>query len=220
MFFPLSPIAYLISNYQAVRDVAESHNTLVGLFERIHFFVQRLKTYTGIPLTNELTELLGKVMAQILSILALSTKAMTSRRISELFCLQCTLLANGDLEKILKKLIGKTDVEDALSRLDALTKEETLMMVVRNLEVTHHVDGNVEATKVVTEDIDNNVKVTKLLVEDIEHNVKGIEGQVEGVARSVDNGTLPSLSVFTHILTLYLIVFKHSRTRSQTFVSP
>jgi hypothetical protein len=98
-------------------------------------------------------------------------------------------LANGGSEKILKKLIGKTDVEDALSRLDALTKEETLMVVVRNLEVTHHVDGNVEATKVVAEDIDNNVKVTKLLVEDI-----------EGVARGVDNGTRQFLSVcYAHI---------------------
>ena len=62
---------------------------LVHLVERIHFFVQRLKTYTGIPLTNELTELLGKVMAQILSILALSTKAMSDRRISESIRLQC-----------------------------------------------------------------------------------------------------------------------------------
>jgi hypothetical protein len=36
------------------------------------------------PLANEWTELLGKIMAQILSILALSTKAMSERRISEL----------------------------------------------------------------------------------------------------------------------------------------
>ena len=97
-------------------------------------------------------------------------------------------MANGGSEKILKKLIGNTDVEDALSRLDALTKEETLMVVMRSLEITHHVDGNVEATKVVAEDIDNNVKVTKSLVE---HNMKGIEG----VARSVDNGTRQFLSV-------------------------
>ena len=108
-------------------------------------------------------------------------------------------LAYCGSEKILKKLVGKTDVEDALSRLDTLTKEETLMVVVRNLEVTHHVDGNIKATKLVAEDIDNTVKVTKLLVEDIEDNVKGIEGQVEGVAavaRSVDNGTQWFPSVF------------------------
>ena len=64
-----------------------SHDILVHLFERIHFFIQRLKTYTRIPLTNELTELLGKVMAQLLSILALSTKAMSDGRISESICL-------------------------------------------------------------------------------------------------------------------------------------
>ena len=73
----------MTSKYQAVKDVAASHDTLIHLFERINFFLQRLKSYTGIPLTNESTELLGKIMAQLLSILALSTKAMTDRRISE-----------------------------------------------------------------------------------------------------------------------------------------
>ena len=75
---------HVTSNSQAVKDVVASHDILINLFERIHFFLQRLKSYTGIPLTNGLTELLGKIMAQILCILALSTKAMTERRISEL----------------------------------------------------------------------------------------------------------------------------------------
>ena len=82
-------------------------------------------------------------------------------------------------EKILKKLMGKKDIEDALPRLDMLTKEENLMVMMRNLEVTHHidgvvcdVDGNVKATKVLTEDINDNVKATKLLTEDIDGNVK------------------------------------------------
>ena len=67
-----------------MKDVVASHDTLIKLFERINFFLQRLKRYTGIPLTNESRELLGKIMAQLLLILALSTKAMTDRRISEL----------------------------------------------------------------------------------------------------------------------------------------
>jgi hypothetical protein len=71
------------SNIQAVRDVAASHDTIMHLFERIHLFLQRLSRYTGMPLTDDLTELLGKIMAQLLFILALSTKAMTDRRISE-----------------------------------------------------------------------------------------------------------------------------------------
>ena len=135
-----------------------SHDTLIQLFEQINFFLQRLGRYTGVPLTNESRELLGKIMAQLLLILALSTKAMTDRRISELIRSRCLFLADCGSENILKKLVGRTDVEDALSRLDMLTREESLMMVVRNLEVTHHVDGNVEATKLLVEDIDDNVK--------------------------------------------------------------
>jgi len=65
-----------------VKDVAAENDALIHLFERIHFFVQRLNGYTGIPLTNEFTELLGKIMAQILSILAISTKAMAQTRMS------------------------------------------------------------------------------------------------------------------------------------------
>ena len=97
-------------------------------------------------------------MAQLLLILALSTKAMTERRISELIQSRCLFLADYGLEKILKKLVGRTDVEDALSRLDMLTMEESLMVVLRNLEVAHHIDSNVEATKLLVEDIDVNVK--------------------------------------------------------------
>jgi len=81
-FLLLSSIC-LTFNSQAVKDVVTSRDTLMHLFERIHFFLQRLKGYTQILLTDEFIELLGKVMAQLLSILALSTKAMTDRRISE-----------------------------------------------------------------------------------------------------------------------------------------
>ena len=74
-----------------MKDVVASHDALIHLFERIHFFLQRLKSYTGMPLTNESREILGKIMAQILSILALSTKSMTDRRISELIGSLCNL---------------------------------------------------------------------------------------------------------------------------------
>ncbi len=48
-------------------------------------------------------------------------------------------MAGYGAEKILKKLAGRTDVEDAVLQLDMLTKEESLMVVVRNLEVTHRI---------------------------------------------------------------------------------
>ena len=73
-----------VQHFQAAKNVVASHNTLVNLFERIQFFLQRLKIYTGIQLTTEMKELLGKTMSQILSILAISTKEMSESWISEL----------------------------------------------------------------------------------------------------------------------------------------
>ena len=65
-----------------VRDVIASYEALVHLFERIQFFLQRLNHYTAVSLTPEMTELLAKIMAQILSILAFSAKTMKETRIS------------------------------------------------------------------------------------------------------------------------------------------
>jgi hypothetical protein len=46
-------------------------------------------------------------------------------------------------EKYLKKLIGKTDIEDALKRLDKLTNEEVRMVTVQVLEATKAIDDKV-----------------------------------------------------------------------------
>ncbi len=97
-------------------------------------------------------------------------------------------MADYGSEKFLKKLVGRKGVEDAVSRLDMLTKEESLMVMTRNLEVTHQIDGVVRG-------VDSNVKATKVLVED---NVT----EIQGVARNVDIGTQHIPSVFAHILTL------------------
>jgi len=76
----------------------------------------------------------------------------------------------------MKRLVGRKDIEDALLRLDSLTKEESLMAVARNLEVTHRVDS-------IVRDVDGNVKETKALAKDVGDNVKVIEG----VAQSIDD---------------------------------
>ena len=65
-----------------MRDVVRNYDTLISLFERVNLFLKRLDSYSSIPLTTTMTELLGKIMAQVLSILALSTKTMKERRIS------------------------------------------------------------------------------------------------------------------------------------------
>jgi hypothetical protein len=50
----------------------------------------------------------------------------------------------GCSEKYGKKLLGKTDMEDALKKLDKLTQEEARMTIAENLRATHVVDERVE----------------------------------------------------------------------------
>jgi len=147
---PFSPAKTLFTGIGillgAVRDVNASYELLVNLFERIQLFLQRLNHYTAVTLTPDMTELLAKIMAQILFILALSTKTMKERKI----------------KKIVKMIAGKTDhVEDALEILDMLTKEENLTAAVRTLEVLQDVNGNVRATRKLTYHVDRNVIATK-----------------------------------------------------------
>ena len=171
--------------FQVVRDIVASHDALIRIFERINFFLQRLNVYTEIPLTNDFTELLGKIMAELLSILAISTKEMTGRKMSELIRSPSVLLADYSLEKFLKRLVGNAVVEDGLQRLDALTKEETLMAVTRNLEVAHHIDGNVMAVKGIVDNIDGNVKASKEVIRGIDGNVKETKGAIRDVDGNV-----------------------------------
>jgi hypothetical protein len=67
---------------QVAKDVSASHKKLVELFALIRFFFQRLDYCTKIPLPQEAIEFLGEIMAQVLSVLALSIKTMKEGRIS------------------------------------------------------------------------------------------------------------------------------------------
>ncbi|KAH9046070.1 hypothetical protein EDB84DRAFT_740815 [Lactarius hengduanensis] len=97
------------------------HNALVDLFERVGSFLKRLKIYSGIPLTTEINEVFGKIIVEVLSILALSTKEME----------------RGRTRRFLHRLLGGTDIEDALRRLDKLTQEEARMILAQVLKFTH-----------------------------------------------------------------------------------
>jgi len=106
-FLPTFLDVYSLYSSQAVRDVIASYEVLVNLFERIQFFLQRLNHYTSVTLTPDMTELLAKIMAQILSILALSTKTMKQSQISESNHSTRTFLANYCTRKNYEEDNGK-----------------------------------------------------------------------------------------------------------------
>jgi hypothetical protein len=136
----------LTSKSQAAKDVAASQDALVDLFRRVESFLGRLETYTHVSLSDEMTDVIVNIMAEVLSILAIATRDIKEGRGSELIpCGRPNLVAYSFSEKFVKKLMGKADIEDALSRLDKLTQDEVRMAVAQNLKTTHRVDDKVTA---------------------------------------------------------------------------
>jgi hypothetical protein len=76
---------YLPNNWkhQAASGVSSSYDSLVDLFECLGNFLKRLEIYTAIPVTPMMTEIIVKIMVELLSVLALATKQVKQGRLSE-----------------------------------------------------------------------------------------------------------------------------------------
>ena len=84
-----------------------------------------------------------QIMVEVLTILGIATKEMKQGRIRKRFSMYVYPVAEESPEKYGKRLIGKTEMEDALKRLDKLTHEEARMVIAENLRATHAVDERV-----------------------------------------------------------------------------
>jgi hypothetical protein len=68
---------------QAVKDVSASYDALVDLFASFENFLSRLGIYTGVLPTPALTNVLVKIIVELLSTLALATKQVKQGRLSD-----------------------------------------------------------------------------------------------------------------------------------------
>jgi hypothetical protein len=121
-----------------------------------------------------MVELLAKIMAQVITILALSTKEMKERQISESNYRIYLLLADDEIEKFFKRLLGRTAVEDALLRLDTLTKEESLMTAAATLQLVNQVNNNVNAATEITQGVRDNMDRVETAARVVNRNVRRI----------------------------------------------
>jgi hypothetical protein len=123
---------------QAAQGVSASQGALMDIFERIENVFRRLETYVGLPPTTEMMDIIVKVMTEVLLILALVTKEIKQGKLSEFIPVdRLPLSAHCCIERFLKKVAGRSDVEDALRRLDKLTQEEHRMTSAQGLRATH-----------------------------------------------------------------------------------
>ncbi|KAI9454798.1 hypothetical protein F5148DRAFT_415117 [Russula earlei] len=105
----------------AASGVSSSYDALLDLFDYLGNFLKRLEIYTNIPPTSLMTDMIVKIMVKLLAVLGLATKQ----------------IKHGRIVKFAKKLLGETEVEAVLQRLDRLSQEEARMTVAQTLGVVH-----------------------------------------------------------------------------------
>ena len=85
-----------------------------------------------------------KIMAELLSVLALATKQINQGRFSKYYMLYTLLLAQYAVEKFARKILGESEVEAVLQRLDRLTQDEARMTGAQTLGVVHGLMKNMK----------------------------------------------------------------------------
>jgi hypothetical protein len=68
--------------HQAIKDVSASYDALVDLLESMEPFLSRLDIYIKLPLTptSAMGDIIGKIMVEFLSAIALVTKQIKQKR--------------------------------------------------------------------------------------------------------------------------------------------
>ena len=69
---------------QAVQGISVNQVALLDIFERMENVFRRFETYVKLPPTTEMTDMIVKVIAEVLLILSLVTKEINQGKLSEL----------------------------------------------------------------------------------------------------------------------------------------
>ncbi|KAF8488023.1 hypothetical protein F5888DRAFT_1930974, partial [Russula emetica] len=155
----------------AAKDIRKSHETLIDILGRIESFFRRLEIYTQVPSTTEMLDTIIQIMVEVLTILGIATKE----------------IKQGRIEKYWKRLIGKTDLEDALKNLDKLTQEEARMIIAENLRATHAVDERVRGVTEQVLAVDDRVAGVDDRLANVDDRVANVDDRVANVDDRVAN---------------------------------
>ena len=136
-----------------------------------------------------------KIMAEVLNILAITTKEMKQSRASELSLRVELFPAYIGLERFLKRLARRSDMEDALARLNKLINEEARMAGALVLKNTHAIDDKLTGVGVGVRVVDGKVEGVDTQVKTVRSEVQCVRNNVDDVKRS---STFPFSLTFEH----------------------
>ncbi|KAH9161011.1 hypothetical protein EDB89DRAFT_1914149 [Lactarius sanguifluus] len=139
----------------AAKDVEASQDLLIDVFERVENFFRRLEIYVDVPPTPAMTDMMVKIMVEVLDILGTATKEMKQSR----------------FKKFLKRAVGITKLEDGLKKLDKMTNDEARMASAEQLRNSHNIDKKLEG-------VDKKVQSVETQMKDVSDEVRDVNNVV------------------------------------------
>jgi len=73
----------ICGHHQAIKDSDKSYDGLVDLFESFESFLRRLEIYTKLPSTTAITEVIVKILAELLSAISVAIQQVKRGRLSK-----------------------------------------------------------------------------------------------------------------------------------------
>lgn len=122
-----------------------------------------------------MTDKMVEITVEVLGILATATKEMKQNQASEFVFCHTFLGAHIGSEKFVKRIAGRTDLEDGLKKLDTLTNDELVMAMAQLLKITHNIDNKVTGVGDGVRGVDEKVQV-------VNDNVKAVDDIVHTIA--------------------------------------
>ena len=121
-----------------------------------------------------MTDKMVEITVEVLGILAMATKEMKQNQASSSVLSYAFQGAHVGTEKFVKRIAGRTDLEDGLKKLDTLTNEELVMAMAQLLKITHNIDNKVTGVDDKVQFVKDNVKA----VDDIAHAIAAGENSL------------------------------------------
>ncbi|KAN0133572.1 hypothetical protein V8E53_008740 [Lactarius tabidus] len=118
-----------------------------------------------------MTDMMVKIMVEVLDILATATKEIKQSR----------------FKKFLKRVAGITKLDDGLQKLDKMTNEEARMANAEVLRLAHNIDEGVKGVDNKVQGVGNQVKDVGEKVQGVNKDVQVVSEQVQGVDTNVKN---------------------------------
>ncbi|KAJ7135325.1 hypothetical protein C8R46DRAFT_1201582 [Mycena filopes] len=126
---------------QAAKDVNARYDCIIELCKLLHSFLNRLQIYMSMRVNDGMQQIVIQIFDLLLSVFGLVTKEMESGLISSYW----------------GALIGKTEIQDALKKLDKLIHEEQSMGIASTMQTSQKILDQVHVLLLVNKQLQNDV---------------------------------------------------------------